>query len=148
MHYSSSTAAARYAAFLQDLPSLTFDAKNPHFKNQYLSLNGLLDAITPVLKKHNAYLTTGLNAAHSSEFNTLEVEFVFLSEDGADTVRSTMYIPVLDNPQHFGSYLTYSRRYAILSALGVAPDEDDDAESSVTAKSITTRQGGLPRGRR
>ncbi|QKE60838.1 DNA repair protein RAD52-like protein [Arthronema virus TR020] len=154
MYYSSPTAVVRYAAFLSDLPSLTFDAKNPHFKNSYLSLNGLLDAITPVLKEHNGYLTTGLSAAHSGEFNTIEVEFVFLTEDKSDVagqVRSTMYVPVLDNPQHFGSYLTYARRYAILTALGVAPDADDDAESSVTATSFTnktTRQGGLPRGRR
>lgn len=153
MNFSNDTAVIKFAAFLQDLPSLTFDAKNTHFKNRYLTLNGLLDTITPVLRKHNGFLTTGLSVSHSNEFNTIEVEFVFLNDENTDVVglvRSTMYVPVLDNPQHFGSYLTYAKRYAILSALGVAPDEDDDAESAVTATSITTksRQGGLPRGRR
>jgi len=33
--------------------------------------------------------------------------------------------PMRDGPQAFGSMLTYTRRYAILSALGLAPADDD-----------------------
>lgn len=147
MQYSSAKAALRYAAFLKDVPALNFDSKNPHFKNEYLSLPGLLDAIKPALEKHNAVLTTGTTIWSEVEgFNVLDVEFLFVDGDEAHTARSLTLVPSLDNPQHFGSYLTYARRYAILSALGAAADKDDDAQATATVStSFQPSRRGLQR---
>lgn len=148
MQYSSERAQQLYFDFIQDLPNLTFDSKNPHFKNEYLSLPGLLEALTPVLRKHSAILTTGTSVRSETEdFNLLEVEFLFKDQDGSmHTVKSLTLVPALDNPQHMGSYLTYARRYAILAALGVAADKDDDAQTiATTATSLKRTGGGLKR---
>ena len=150
MQYSSEKAMLAYAKFLRDIPSLSFDSKNPHFKNEYLSLPGLIEAITPTLLKHNAVLTTGTTVMPELEgVNILEAEFIFVDGTEVHVVKSTMAVPILDNPQHYGSYLTYSRRYLILAALGQAPDKDDDASSvAVTAAPLNKQRklGGLKRG--
>lgn len=39
------------------------------------------------------------------------------------------------SPQEWGSSITYARRYALLTALGLVADEDDDAERATTRTS-------------
>lgn len=140
MQYSSHLAAIKFAKLINDLPDLSFDSKNSHFKNEYLSLNGLLDAIKPVLKAHNAVLTTGLYVRETEAelFNVMRIVFTFIEGEEVHTAESHVIIPNLENPQQFGSYVTYVKRYAILSSLGVAADKDDDANESASAKTVTT----------
>lgn len=98
------------------------DAKNPFFKSSYATLDAVLEAIeTPLNESGLAFaqfpsgqygLTTILIHAESGEF--LESEY-FME-------------PAKKDPQGAGSVITYQRRYALTSILGLA-QEDDDANT-------------------
>lgn len=48
--------------------------------------------------------------------------------------ESSLSIPHTNGPQELGSWLTYYRRYALCAILGVASEEDDDAQSITAPK--------------
>lgn len=95
------------------------DAKNPFFKSSYASLSNILDVINVPLTESglsfvqfpsgDAGLTTILMHSESGEF--LESEY---------TMR-----PSKDDPQGRGSVITYQRRYALASVLGLNIEDDD-----------------------
>jgi len=48
-------------------------------------------------------------------------------------IRSALYVPVTKkDAQGFGSAITYGRRYSLAAIVGVASDDDDDANDAVT----------------
>lgn len=49
-----------------------------------------------------------------------------LLHSSGEELVSEMLIPFTDDPQKFGSYLTYFKRYQITCILGISADEDDD----------------------
>lgn len=56
--------------------------------------------------------------------------------------------PIAEDPQAFGSVITYLRRHSISAMLNICPDEDDDANSAAGnhVQDITPRKGGSNRG--
>ena len=50
-------------SFAQDFQkaSLKKDAKNPHLRNKYVSLDGLLNTVRPILTKHKLAITQDLS---------------------------------------------------------------------------------------
>jgi len=59
------------------------------------------------------------------------LETVLMHASG-EWVSSELAInPIKNEPQAIGSALTYARRYALSAILGIATDEDDDAESAM-----------------
>jgi hypothetical protein len=110
-----------------EAPALQKDAINPHFKNSYLSLDSLMEAVRPILHKHGLVLTqwpTHLVTEAGIE-PALRTALIHASSDQMQ--QDTMPL-VLDreNPQGQGSAITYARRYALMSILGLVADEDDD----------------------
>ena len=97
---------------------------NPFFKSKYADLSAILDVIDEPLQKaglsyvqfpHGEYeMTTLLMHAESGEW----IE---------DTFKMT---PVKNDPQGQGSVITYQRRYAIGSILGLNIDNDDDGNKA------------------
>lgn len=58
--------------------------------------------------------------------------------------EDTMALTGKEDPQGQGSAITYARRYALMSILGLVADEDDDgteAQPSRASKSTTTKRG-------
>ncbi len=97
------------------------DAKNPHFKNTYASLTEVLD-VAKVINKYGLSVTQW--PLESGRLCTT------LMHESGQWVRATMSVPLAKNdPQGAGSALTYMRRYALKSILGIG-DEDDDAEAA------------------
>lgn len=102
-------------------------AKNPFFKSDYADLPTILEGIRIPLEESELcfsqhpdgeYLTTILIHYPSGEF--------FES--------SQVLKPVKNDPQAQGSAITYARRYAIGSILGLSIDKDDDAEKAMNRK--------------
>ena len=115
----------RFAEMVKDMPDLTYDSKNPHFKNEYLSLQGLMKAIKPTLDKHGFILVQPTkNVSHPDVFS-LTTQFIHI-ETGDIYIAAESLIPVYERGQDYGSRLTYTRRYDIITAIGQAPDKDDD----------------------
>jgi hypothetical protein len=61
------------------------------------------------------------------------VETTFVHESGEVFSAGRLYVPAAKHdPQGYGSALTYARRYSLMAACGIAP-EDDDANAATAA---------------
>lgn len=103
------------------------DRTNPYFKSKYADLGACLDAVDEAL------LDNGI-ALYQETFEDLSgvtVETVFLHESG-ETIRSgKLHVPAAkQDPQGYGSALTYARRYSLMTACGIAPEDDDGNAAS------------------
>jgi hypothetical protein len=91
----------------------------------FADLPSIFEAINPLLKKH------GLGFTQLMQGNQLET-IIFHSESG-EYLRSMADIPQgvqlkgMNDFQVAGSAITYFRRYALSSALGLVTDKDTDA---------------------
>ena len=62
------------------------------------------------------------------------METIFLHSSGETFSSGELYVPVSKHDaQGYGSAITYARRYSLLAACGVAP-EDDDGNAATAAK--------------
>lgn len=112
------------AAFLK----VAKDATNPHFSNKYASLSEIMAAVRPALNEAGITLLQPPSAGAGA----IQVTTILWHTSG-QWFRATHTIPVSKaDAQGFGSALTYARRQALQSTLGIAPEgEDDDGEGSV-----------------
>lgn len=101
-------------------------AVNPFLKNKYAPLNDILTEVRPLLAKHGlsvAQLPTGAD--------TVGVTTMLLHKSGewiSDSVSMTLHGEKgKSDAQVAGSIITYFRRYAISSVLGIASEDDTDA---------------------
>ena len=104
-----------------------FDMVNPHFKNKYASLAAVRNAIIPVLAEHHIALTQDVKT-HDNQ-----VSVVTTLHFGAEKLNfGPLLFPVAQqNAQALGSAITYARRYALLAALCVAGEPDEDGNAAV-----------------
>jgi hypothetical protein len=109
------------------VPGLQKNAINPHFGNSYISLDSLMEQVLPVLQENDLLLTQAPTEIDGGP--ALMTRFTHVPSD--ETVEATMPL-ILDrqNAQGFGSALTYARRYALMSWLGLVADVDDDANDA------------------
>lgn len=100
------------------------DANNPFFKSKYVTLDTLIDTVRPILTKHGlAYFQEPV-----SEDGKIGCRTILVHESGEFMEGMPFYMNVTKNdPQGAGSALTYARRYSLSAMVGVAWDDDDDA---------------------
>ena len=95
---------------------------NPHFRSRYADLSACVEAVIE-----------GLNGAgiamiqRTSEDTTgVTVETVFIHESGEMLECGKLHVPAAkQDPQGYGCALTYARRYSLMAACGIAPEDDD-----------------------
>lgn len=64
----------------------------------------------------------------------VSVETIFIHESGEQLSAGVLTVPAAkQDPQGYGSALTYARRYSLMAACGIAP-EDDDGNAASKAK--------------
>lgn len=137
------TIIQRFAEMVKEMPDLTYDSKNPHFKNEYLSFQGLMKAIKPTLDKHGFILVQPTRIDSHADVFVLTTMFIHI-ETGDSYVAAESLIPVYERGQDYGSRLTYTKRYDLIAALGLAPDKDDDnGNESELPKPPTNRRRTL-----
>ena len=121
MTTTSEIAKAFVAAQKEFAPALK-NSTNPHFKSQYVDLAGCIEAVLDALHNHGLAL---IQKTHECE-SGVKVETVFLHESGEEMSGGIIHVPAdKQTPQGYGSALTYARRYSIMSATGIAPEDDD-----------------------
>lgn len=121
-------------AALAELKGVAKDSKNPHFKNDYASLEAVIDTARPVLASHGLAFMQGLG-----EFagNAMTVSTRIIHESG-QWIESDFQMPVgKADPQGTASASTYARRYSLMGILGL-PAVDDDAEAAMQRPPIRT----------
>lgn len=105
------------------------DAKNPFFKSKYATLNSVWEAVATAL--HN----NGLVCIQPIVNNMVATTIIHTSGQFI-TSECPIVCAKQNDPQALGSAITYSRRYALASMLGVMTDDDDDAESAMVRKQL------------
>jgi hypothetical protein len=102
------------------------DKTNPHFKSSYADLSAVWDAARGPLSKNGlAVLQPPSSMGASVTVTTI------LTHSSGEWVESDFTVTATQNtPQGIGSCLTYLRRYALASMVGIAPEDDDGHEAS------------------
>ena len=107
-------------------PAKTKTANVGKYQYQYTTLADVLGIVRPALQEHGLGLRQSIGTSEAGL--TLRTE-VF--DEDSDMILDER--PVYENkdPQGFGSYETYMRRYSLLTAFGLAADDDDDGQAAV-----------------
>ncbi len=106
---------------------------NPHFKSRYADLSACVEAVIEGLNEAGIALIQRT----SEDLNGVTVETVFIHESGEMLECGKLHVPASkQDPQGYGSALTYARRYSLMAACGIAPEDDDG--NAATRKSIPT----------
>lgn len=93
------------------------DAKNPFFKSNYTTLNEVLGKIKGVL------LEKGLLIIQNPQENGLET--LIVDTDTGEQIKSFVPYMSVTDMQKLGGAITYARRYALISMLGLESEDDD-----------------------
>jgi len=128
--------AASLVKAKRDFQPVLKDSKNPHFKSSYASLAGSLAAVEPAL------LANGIALMQRTfeDATGVTVETVLVHESGETLECGKLHLPAIkQDAQGYGSALTYARRYSLMTALGIAP-EDDDGNAAVRAEEVNRTQ--------
>ena len=103
------------------------NAANPHFRSRYADLAACLDAVQPALNEAGIAILQKAVPCDSG----VAVETVFMHESGETISCGTFHVPAAKaDPQGYGSALTYARRYSLMAACGIAPEDDDGNAAS------------------
>lgn len=114
------------AAFQQEVPVIHKGTQG--FGYSYADLPAIFEKINPLLAKHGLGFTQLLQSKDGLSYL---VTLVFHIESG-ENIESQIILPQvtlkgMNDYQSFGSGVTYFRRYALSSALGLVTDKDTDA---------------------
>jgi len=106
---------------------------NPHFRSRYADLSACVEAVIEGLNGAGIALVQ-----RTSEDTTgVTVETVFIHESGEMLECGKLHVPAAkQDPQGYGSALTYARRYSLMAACGIAPEDDDG--NAATRKAAPT----------
>ncbi len=111
---------------------------NPHFKSKYASLDACVDAVIDALNGEGIAL---LQKPHQVD-SGVGIETLFIHESGEILSGGFLCLPAIKHdPQAYGSALTYARRYGLMAACGIAPEDDDGTlASKAMSMKITPEQ--------
>jgi len=123
--------AAALAAAQGMMENAIMNRVNPHFKSKYADLAAIFDAARKPLSANGLAIvqTIGDGVLHTRLLHT-----------SGQWIASEHPLPMSGRPQEIGSALTYARRYSLSALIGIAADEDDDANAA-------NRSNGKPTGK-
>ena len=111
---------------------------NPAFNRggkggKYADLASCVDAVMDSLNSNGIALVQHLSECADGVI----VETVFIHESGEVLTCGKLHVPAAkQDPQGYGSALTYARRYSLMAACGIAPEDDDGNAASRPRSSV------------
>ena len=115
--------AVALVKFNGEVSKIAKDAENPFFKNNYATLDTIIDEVRPILQKN------GLSVMQipSGDGQNISMKTLLIHESGQWIESDELVMkPVKNDPQAVGSAITYARRYSIGAFLSLNTGEDDD----------------------
>ncbi|CAB4121061.1 Essential recombination function protein [uncultured Caudovirales phage] len=104
---------------------------NPHFQKKYADLAAVIEAVIDGLNNNGIALVQVLHECETG----VTVSTSFIHESGEHIDCGKFHVPASkQDPQGYGSALTYARRYSLMAAAGIAPEDDDGNAASKTKK--------------
>jgi hypothetical protein len=121
-------------------------SSNPHFRSKYADLSACVEAVIDGLNNNGIFL---MQPTHLCEDGVI-VETLFIHESGEQMSAGKLHVPASkQDAQGYGSTLTYARRYALMAACGIAPEDDDgnaaSKKTSVEAKPVEAKPPAPPK---
>ncbi len=114
------------AEFQKSAPIILKSATNPFFKSKYADLPAVWHTIKDLMANNGlavVNLNTIIDGVEYLETRVYHTSGEYLSS-------TSRLAPVKNDPQSVGSAITYMRRYALMSLLGLVADDDDDANAA------------------
>ena len=124
----SKTLAQKLLEVQKEVGAVSKDSENPFYNSKYFDINKLLEVVKPVLSKHGVVLMQPLTS--DAEGKITLTTMLMNSDDAQDNLAFTTPITQMNDAQKTGASVTYFRRYALQSILGLQA-EDDDGNSLV-----------------
>lgn len=127
--------AAALAAAQCEMENATANSANPDFRTRYADLGAVRNACVPILAK-NGIAVSQIMERDADNLLVLSTELLHKS---GEWIRSEFPLPeklLPDQPQAFGSALSYARRYSLGAICGIATDHDDDGNIAVVGLNI------------
>jgi len=117
------------------------DKANPAFRSRYADLAAIWDAIREPLTANGLSLVQMPDMVEGDP-----VLVTRLLHSSGEWLEGTYPLnPVKQDPQGYGSAITYARRYAAMAVCGVAPEDDDgNAASGRSDKPAPVAQKAAP----
>jgi hypothetical protein len=121
-----------------EMPKLLADSDNPYYKSKYIALADLIKEVRPVLAKYGLAVIQGV----SGDGEKAVIITTRIIHESGEWIEEAFTMPVVAKgakeatPQDYGAAVTYARRYSLAGILGVASEEDDDANSISVQKPI------------
>lgn len=113
--------------FRSQLKQPAKDAKNPFFKSNYVTLEGVQNAIDAAIAGTGLAYT---QIVKNDDNGNVGVETIITHESGQYLTTGVLALrPEKATPQGYGSTITYAKRYQLASAFGVSSDIDDDGNA-------------------
>lgn len=124
----------KLSEFQSIVGKLLKDKTNPFFKSKYADINTVLEMIREPFKK------LGLSFIQTTQITDsglpyLETVLYIVNDYKEHVVSDTLLVLAKQDMQGLGSAITYARRYALVSMLGLE-QEDDDANRSVGSQTL------------
>ena len=97
---------------------------------RYLSLDKLIEATRPILQKHGLALVQApvwIERGNDAALPGLRTALLHVSGESAESTMPLYVEP--KTMQGLGAAITYARRYAWQSVLGIAAEDDTDAQT-------------------
>jgi hypothetical protein len=102
-------------------------SSNPHFRSRYADLSACVEAVIDALNDNGIAMMQRVSPSD----NGVIVETVLIHESGETITNGQLHVPATKHDaQGYGSALTYARRYSLMAACGIAPEDDDGNAAS------------------
>ena len=122
-----------FVKFQSEFKGMKPDSSNPFFKSTYISLDGILETVRPILAKNG--LAVIQEATGDGDYIFVKTKLIHESGEMIETEILKMK-PQKNDPQSMGSCITYSKRYQLAALLGICECIDDDANIATYGNSV------------
>jgi hypothetical protein len=119
--------AAALAKAQSGMKAAIKDSSNPFFKSNYADLAAVWDACKSQLAANGLAIS---QHPATDEHGNILVETALIHSSGQWMSSTLAMKPVKNDPQAFGSAITYARRYALAAVVGVVTEDDDGNHAS------------------
>lgn len=116
--------------FIQSVPDIKKTSDNPFFKSKYAAL----DIIFPIIKKTLKECGLGFTQIPTG---ICKLKTIIYHIDSGESIEGDYEMtPSRNDPQGQAATITYMRRYALTSMLGLNIDDDDDDGNTASNNSV------------
>ena len=105
-----------------EIENATKDKVNPAFRSKYADLGAVVEAVKPALVKNDLWFAQ----INHEQSGGVCIETIVCHSSGEQFSFGKLFLPAAkQDAQGYGSALTYARRYSLMSAFGIAAEDDD-----------------------